>query len=74
MYIKLKYIRITLDIYQHISYHAQNQKKKKRKKKEENNILTMKTYRMPNKWQYLTCIKVTFSNQNLQNDIVTPRL
>ena len=73
MYIKLKYIRITLDIYQHISYHAHNQKIK-RKKKEENNILTMKTYRMPNKWQYLTCIKVIFSNQNLQNDVVTPRL
>ena len=29
---------------------------------------------MPNNWQYLTCIKVSFSNQNLQNDIVTPRL
>ena len=27
MYIKLKYIRIFIDIYQHISYHAQNQKK-----------------------------------------------
>ena len=70
--------------------HAQNQKKeenaqnqkidmhrmlqKKRKKKEENNISTMETYQMPNKWQYLTCIKVSFSNQNLQNDIVTPRL
>ena len=69
MYIKLKYIQISLDIYQHISYHAQNQKKK-----EENNILTMKAYQMPNKWQYLTCIKVSFSNQNLQNDTVTPRL
>ena len=34
----------------------------------------MKTYQMPNKWQYLTCIKVSFLNQNLQNDIVTPRL
>ena len=43
MYIKLKYIRIFIDIYQHISYHAQNQKK------EENNISTMKTYQMPNK-------------------------
>ena len=68
MYLKLKYIQISLDIYQHISYHVQNQKK------EENNISTMKTYQMPNKWQYLTCIKVPFSNQNLQNDIVTPRL
>ena len=64
---KLKYIQISLDIYQHISY-VQNQKK------EENNISTMKTHQMPNKWQYLTCIKVSFSNQNLQNDIVTPRL
>ena len=60
VYIKLKYVWI--------SYHAQNQKK------EENDISTMKTYQMPNKWQYLTCIKVSFSNQNLQNDIVTPRL
>ena len=32
VYIKLKYIRISLDIYRHISYHAQSQKK------EENNI------------------------------------
>ena len=56
--IKLKYIRISLDIYQHISY-AQNQKK------EENNISTMKTYQMPNKWQYLTCIKVSFSKPKL---------
>ena len=44
------------------------------KKKEENNISTMKTHQMPNKWRHLTCIKVPFSNQNLQNDIVTPRL
>ena len=44
------------------------------KKKEENNISTMKTHQMPNKWQYPTCIKVSFSNQNLQNDIVTPTL
>ena len=44
------------------------------KKKEEINISTMKTHQMPNKWQYLTCIKVSFSNQNLENDIVTPRL
>ena len=42
VYIKLKYIQISLDIYQHISY-VQNQKK------EENNISTMKTYQMPNK-------------------------
>ena len=44
------------------------------KKKKKINISTMKTHQMPNKWQYLTCIKVSFSNQNLQNDIVTPRL
>ena len=56
------------DIYQHISYHEQN------KKKEEINISTMKTYQMPNKWQYLTSIKVSFSSQNLQNDTVKPRL
>ena len=31
-------------------------------KKEENNISTMKTHQMPNKWQYLTCTKVSFSN------------
>ena len=43
-------------------------------KKEEINISTMKTQQMPNKWQYLTCIKVSFANQNLQNDIVTTRL
>ena len=43
-------------------------------KKEEINISTMKTHQMPNKWQCLTCIKVSFSKQNLQNDIVTPRL
>ena len=44
------------------------------KKKEENNISTMKTYQIPNKYQYLTCIKMSFSNQNLQHDMVTPRL
>ena len=64
--IKLKYIRISLDIYQHISYYAES-------KKEEINISPW-THQMPNKWQYLTCMKVSFSNQNLQNDIVTPRL
>ena len=68
MYLKLKYIQISLDIYQHISYHVQIQKK------DENNKSTMKTHQMPNKWQYLTCIKVSFLNQNLQNDIVTLRL
>ena len=43
-------------------------------KKEEIDISTMKTHQMPNKWQYLPSIKVSFSYQNLQNDIVTPRL
>ena len=38
-------------------------------KKEEINMSTMKTHQVPNKWQYLTCMKVSFSNQNLQNDI-----
>ena len=65
--IKLKYIRISLDIYQHISYYIES-------KKEEINISTMKAHQMPHKWQYLTCIKVSFSNQNLQNDIVTPQI
>ena len=44
------------------------------KEKEKNNISTMKTHQMPNKWQYLTYIKVSFSNQNLQSDIVIARL
>ena len=44
------------------------------KEKEKNNISTMKTHHMPKNWKYLTCIKVSFSNQELQNDIVTPRL
>ena len=65
---KLKYIRISLDIYQHISYQAES------KQKEEIDILTMKKHQMANKWQYVTCIKVAISNQNLKNDIVTPRL
>ena len=64
VYIRPKYIRISLDVYQRISYHAQNQKKK------ENNISTMKTYQTPNKWQHVT----SFSTQNLQIDIVKPRL
>ena len=66
MYLKLKYIQIYLDIYQYISYQELNQKK------EENNISTMKTHQMPNKWQHLTCIKVSISKQNLQNDIGHP--
>ena len=67
MCIKLKYIQISLDIHQNIFYHAES-------KKGEINKSTVKTHQMPNKWQHLTCIKVSFSNQNLQNDIVTPRL
>ena len=39
--IKLKHIQISLDIYQHISYHAES-------KKEEMNISAMKTHQMPN--------------------------
>ena len=66
MCIKLKYIQISLDIYKHISYQAES-------KNGEINKSTVKTHQMPNKWQYLTGIKVSFSNQNLQNDIVTPR-
>ena len=41
---KLKHIQIFLDIYQHISYHAES-----KKEKEEINILSMKTHQMPNK-------------------------
>ena len=46
----------------------------RRIKKRKKITSTMKAYQMPNKWQYLTCIKLSFSNQNLQNDIMTPRL
>ena len=34
----------------------------------------MEANQMPNKWQYPTCIEVSFSNQILQNDIVAPWL
>ena len=44
------------------------------KKNEEINISTMKTHQIPNKWQYLTCMKVSSSKQSMQNDIVTPKL
>ena len=54
-------------MYQHISYHVES-------KKEEINMSATKIQQMPNKWQYLTCIKVSSSNQNLQNDMVTSRL
>ena len=71
MFIKLKYIQISLEMYQQISYHAESLKKKK---KNEINISSMKTNQMHNMWQYLTSIKVWFSNQNLQNDIVILRM
>ena len=45
MCIKLKYIRISLDIYQHISYDAES------KKKGETNLSTIKTHQMPNLYQ-----------------------
>ena len=44
-------------------------------KKEEINISTMKTHQMPSKWQAVSKLyQSVISNQNLQNDIVTPRL
>ena len=43
-------------------------------KKEEINISSMKTHQISKKWLYLACIKVSFSNQNMQNYIVTPKL
>ena len=43
VYIKLKYIRRSLDIYHHLPYHAQNQRKGK------NDISAMKTHPMPDK-------------------------
>ena len=52
MYLKLKYIQISIGIYKHISYNGHNQKKG------ENNKSAMKTHETSNKWQYLTCIKV----------------
>ena len=54
MFIKLKYIQISLEMYQQISYHAESLKKKKY----EINISSMKTNQMHNMWQYLTSIKV----------------
>ena len=38
------------------------------KKKGRKSHINYETYQMPNKWKYLTCIKVSISNQNLQND------
>ena len=43
VYIKLKYIQMSLDIYQHTSYHAES------KKKEEINMLAMNIRLMSNK-------------------------
>ena len=65
---KLKYIQISLHIYQHISCYTESKKIK------EINISTKKTHQMTSKWRFLTGIKVSFSNQNLKNNIVTPRL
>ena len=57
VYIKLKYIQISLDICQQISYHAESKtnkkktnKQKNKKKKDEINISAMKTNQMPNMW------------------------
>ena len=57
VYIKLKYIQISLDICLQISYHAESKKNKnkkkqtkKQKKKDEINISAMKTNQMPNMW------------------------
>ena len=61
-----------LNIYKNISTYIFSCRIKKNK--EEIDISTMKTHQMPKKWQYLNCIKVSFSNENLQNDIVTLRL
>ena len=47
----------------------QNQKKEEIKY----HVITIKTNPMHNKWQYLTCIKVSFLNQNSENDIAKPR-
>ena len=66
VYTKLKYIQVSLDIY--ISTYILLCRIRK---KEEINISTMKTHQMSNKWKYLTCIKVSFANQNLKKDIVT---
>ena len=43
VYLKLKYTQISLDVYQHTSYHAES------KKKEEINMLAMNTHLMSNK-------------------------
>ena len=47
----------------------QNQKKEEIKY----HVITIKTNSLHNKWQYLTCIKVSFLNQNSQNNIVKPK-
>ena len=38
MHIKLKYIRISLDIYQHISYHVHNKKTQRKQHIDYENI------------------------------------
>ena len=54
--------KIHLNIFRYISTYFLCAESKKKK---ENNISIMKTYQMPDKWQYITCIEVLFSNQNL---------
>ena len=44
------------------------------KKKRRKQHINYENIPNPNKWQYQTFIKVSFSNQKLQNDIVTPRM
>ena len=61
------------NIFRHISTNILSCRIKK-KKKDEIAISTMKTNQMSTMWQYLNSIKLSFSNQNLQNDIVIPRL
>ena len=41
------------------------------KKKGRKSHINYETYQMPNKWKYLTCIKVSISNQNYKrvNDV-----
>ena len=63
--------KIHLNIFRYISTYILSCRIKK---KEKTNISTMKTHQMPNKWQHLTSSKISFSNLNLQNDIVASRL
>ena len=49
---------MSVDIYQHISYHPE------KKKKEETNLLTMKIHQIPNRWQHVTWIKLAKQYSN----------